>query len=50
MQAAYAGMSIPADALPIAKTLADEVLSLPIGPHLTKADAQCVIAALHAAG
>ena len=50
MQAAYAGMGIPANALPIAQTLADEVLSLPIGPHLTEADAQRVIAALHAAG
>lgn len=34
-QAAYANLAIPADALPLATRLADEVLSLPMGPHLT---------------
>lgn len=34
MQQAYADMNLPEDALPIARQLADEVLSLPIGPHL----------------
>lgn len=34
MQAAYAELGIVADALPLARQLADEVLSLPIGPQL----------------
>lgn len=34
MQAAYATLGIAPDALPIARQLAYEVLSLPIGPHL----------------
>lgn len=43
MQAAYADLSLPPDALPIARKFADEVLSLPIGPHLTLDDAGKVI-------
>ncbi len=42
MQAAYAGQGIAAEALPIARQLADEVVSLPIGPQLGKADAELV--------
>jgi dTDP-4-amino-4,6-dideoxygalactose transaminase len=34
MQAAYAQMNLPAESLPIARDLANEVLSLPIGPQL----------------
>ena len=34
MQKAYANMDLPEDALPLARQLAAEVLSLPIGPHL----------------
>lgn len=34
MQQAYAGMGIAAEALPVARDLASEVLSLPIGPQL----------------
>ncbi|WP_116083534.1 DegT/DnrJ/EryC1/StrS aminotransferase family protein [Tropicimonas sp. IMCC34011] len=34
MQAAYEPLGIEADALPLARRLADEVLSLPMGPHL----------------
>jgi dTDP-4-amino-4,6-dideoxygalactose transaminase len=34
MQQAYAGLEIAPDALPLAHTLASEVLSLPMGPHL----------------
>lgn len=34
MQRAYAGLGIAPDALPIARKLADEVLSLPIGPQM----------------
>lgn len=33
-QAAYGGMNLPEGSLPIAETLAKNVLSLPIGPHL----------------
>lgn len=43
-QAAYAGgIATP---LPLAERLADEVLSLPIGPHISEDDAATVIAAL----
>lgn len=34
MQAAYGPLGIAAEALPLARRLADEVLSLPMGPHL----------------
>ena len=34
MQQAYAGMGIAPEAQPLARRLADEVLSLPMGPHL----------------
>ena len=34
MQAAYAGLGIAPDALPLARDLAGEVLSLPMGPQL----------------
>lgn len=35
LQAAYADLAIPRGSLPIAEQLAGEVLSLPIGPHLS---------------
>ena len=35
LQQAYAGMRLPAGSFPIAERLADRVLSLPIGPHLS---------------
>ncbi len=35
MQNAYASMELPTDALPLAKQLAGEVLSLPIGPQMS---------------
>jgi dTDP-4-amino-4,6-dideoxygalactose transaminase len=35
MQAAYAGLGIAPEALPLAQKLAGEMLSLPIGPHLS---------------
>jgi len=35
MQAAYADLGIAPDALPLARQLAGEVLSLPMGPHLS---------------
>ncbi len=49
-QAAYANLGIAVDALPIASELADQVLSLPLGPHLTRAQQDAVIDALCAPG
>ena len=49
MQEAYADMAIEPDALPHARRLAGEVLSLPMGPHLTREQQSGVIASLHAA-
>jgi dTDP-4-amino-4,6-dideoxygalactose transaminase len=42
MQAAYAGMGLAPDTLPLARQLAGEVLSLPIGPHLAPGDTRAV--------
>lgn len=44
MQRAYAGMNLTPEALPIARQLASEVLSLPIGPHLGQNAAERVAA------
>jgi dTDP-4-amino-4,6-dideoxygalactose transaminase len=38
MQSAYFGLGIEPDDLPLARDLATQVLSLPIGPHLSSAD------------
>lgn len=46
LQAAYADCGIAADALPLATRLAEQVLSLPIGPQLTPTQVQTVIASL----
>ncbi|MBM9595166.1 DegT/DnrJ/EryC1/StrS family aminotransferase [Roseitranquillus sediminis] len=46
MQQAYADAGIAPDDLPLARRLADEVLSLPIGPHLDPTDARRVVAAV----
>jgi len=46
MQAAYSHLDIPADALPLAARLSREVLSLPIGPHLTSEMCDDVIRAV----
>lgn len=46
MQAAYSEMGLAADALPVARKLAAEVLSLPIGPQLSLQNAQAVIEVL----
>ena len=43
MQQAYAGLRIAPDALPLAHTLASEVLSLPMGPHLHDREVNNVI-------
>ena len=37
-QKAYAGLGLPKGSFPIADQLADEVLSLPMGPHLADRD------------
>ena len=42
-QQAYAGLSMAPEALPVANRLAGEVLSLPIGPHLSRDDALRVV-------
>lgn len=47
MSQAYADMQLPIDAYPIAKQLADSVLSLPIGPHLSREAVNVVTDALH---
>lgn len=48
-QAAYAEFADRADNWPLSDRLADEVLSLPMGPHVTDAQAEQVIAAVRAA-
>lgn len=46
MQSAYADLRLAPQALPLAKQLAGEVLSLPMGPHLTLEDARAVVTAI----
>ena len=46
---AYADRGWSAGAFPIAERLADDVLSLPIGPHLTEESVETVVAAVRAA-
>jgi dTDP-4-amino-4,6-dideoxygalactose transaminase len=45
-QQAYRSLAIAPDAFPIARELADQVLSLPIGPHLPPEAVERVIAAI----
>lgn len=45
-QQAYASLGFPADAFPVANRIHDEVLSLPIGPHLTDEQQDRVIDAV----
>ncbi len=45
-QQAYASLAFPADAFPIANRIHDEVLSLPIGPHLSDSEQDRVIEAV----
>lgn len=47
LQAAYEKLRIAPGSLPIAERLQDEVLSLPMGPHLQLADVRCVVEAMH---
>jgi dTDP-4-amino-4,6-dideoxygalactose transaminase len=48
LQAAYAGAGFAASDFPIATQLADEVVSLPIGPHLSDDQVSQVIEAFNA--
>ena len=50
MQAAYAGLSIAPEALPVARDLARKVLSLPMGPHLNLGQVDQIIASLQSSG
>lgn len=43
LQDAYADLNLPQGSLPLAEALAGEVLSLPMGPHLSTADAHKVV-------
>jgi len=49
LSGAYADMKMVKGALPIAEDIAATVLSLPIGPHLTPAQAQAVLEQVHKA-
>lgn len=46
LQIAYAPLGLARGAFPVAEQLANEVLSLPIGPHLTPAQTSAVVEAL----
>jgi len=43
LQPAYAQMSLARGAFPVSEAIHDEVLSLPIGPHLTEGEARYVV-------
>lgn len=45
-QVAYAEMGLKEETLPIAETIHREILSLPIGPHMTDAQVEQIVAAL----
>jgi dTDP-4-amino-4,6-dideoxygalactose transaminase len=46
-QPAYAGLGPGHGSLPVTEQIADEILSLPIYPELTPAQAERVVAAIH---
>jgi dTDP-4-amino-4,6-dideoxygalactose transaminase len=46
LQQAYADLALPTGSFPVAERLARQVLSLPIGPHLSEQRAEQVVAAL----
>jgi dTDP-3-amino-3,4,6-trideoxy-alpha-D-glucose transaminase len=48
LQPAYADLGHRRGAFPIAERLADEVLSLPIGPHMAEEEVEAVIKAIRA--
>ena len=43
MQQAYAGLGMAPDAFPLARDLADQVISLPMGPHLAAEKAARIV-------
>jgi dTDP-4-amino-4,6-dideoxygalactose transaminase len=43
LQVAYAELGLSPGSLPLSEKLAREVLSLPMGPHLSTADAEYVV-------
>jgi dTDP-4-amino-4,6-dideoxygalactose transaminase len=49
LQSAYAGLGFKRGQFPIAERMANQLLSLPIGPQLDGASVEAVIAALHSA-
>ncbi len=49
-QQAYVDLGLPAGSFPIAEQLASQVLSLPIGPQMSDAEVEWVIAAVREAG
>jgi dTDP-4-amino-4,6-dideoxygalactose transaminase len=48
MQQAYVGLGLSTGSQPLAEQLANEVLSLPIGPHLTVGEEEQIIRAITA--
>jgi len=46
LQQAYADLGLPRGTFPLAETLADNVLSLPIGPHMSADSVDAVAAAI----
>lgn len=51
LQGAYAGLGLNRGAFPVAERLADNVLSLPLGPHLSQSEAETVVRGVrHACG
>ena len=49
LQQAYADLGLPRGSFPLAETLADTVLSLPIGPHMSAESVDRVAAAVRSA-
>jgi dTDP-4-amino-4,6-dideoxygalactose transaminase len=46
LQGAYAGLGFAAESFPLAKSMAESVLSLPIGPHLQQKECETVVSAV----
>lgn len=49
LQPAYAALGLAAGTFPVTERIAREILSLPMGPHLSEPQQESVIAAVHAA-
>jgi len=49
LQQAYADLGVPHGSFPLAETLADTVLSLPIGPHMSAESVDAVAEAIRSA-